>query len=78
MTERRRQVFDAICAFVGEKNYAPTIREIGDRVGLTSSSTVTAHVRALRDKGFISWDPGKPRTIRVLKPAAHAAESTGQ
>jgi repressor LexA len=69
VTPRQRSVYNAISGFISEKRYAPTVREIGALVGLTSSATVVAHLRALQKKGFISWDPLRPRTIQIRRDA---------
>jgi len=50
---------------VRERGYPPSVREIGEAVGLSSSSTVHAHLAALQEKGFLRRDPTKPRAIEV-------------
>lgn len=63
-TERQRRILDVIRAFTVEHGYPPSVREIGERVGLSSSSTIHAHLKALEARGFISRDPTKPRALR--------------
>jgi repressor LexA len=63
-TERQRRILEVIRAFTGEHGYPPSVREIGERVGLSSSSTIHAHLKALERRGLISRDPTKPRALR--------------
>jgi repressor LexA len=65
LTERQRQVLEFIDAQVRERGYPPSVREIGEAVGLSSSSTVHAHLAALQQKGFLRRDPTKPRAVEV-------------
>jgi repressor LexA len=74
LTERQRQVLDFIDEEVRTRGYPPSVREIGDAVGLSSPSTVHAHLAALQDKGYLRRDPSKPRAIEVaLEPTTGAA-----
>ncbi|MBV8531487.1 MAG: transcriptional repressor LexA [Candidatus Eremiobacteraeota bacterium] len=63
-TERQRRILEVIRNFTAEHGYPPSVREIGERVGLSSSSTIHAHLKALERRGFISRDPTKPRALR--------------
>ncbi|MBV8655474.1 MAG: transcriptional repressor LexA [Candidatus Eremiobacteraeota bacterium] len=63
-TERQRRILQAIGEFTSERGYPPSVREIGERVGLSSSSTIHAHLKALEKRGLISRDPTKPRALR--------------
>ncbi|MEX0665662.1 MAG: transcriptional repressor LexA [Acidimicrobiia bacterium] len=65
LTERQRQVLDFIDAEVRRRGYPPSVREIGEAVGLSSSSTVHAHLAALQDKGYLTRDPTKPRALEL-------------
>jgi len=65
LTDRQRQVLEFIDAEVRQRGYPPSVREIGEAVGLSSSSTVHAHLAALQDKGYLTRDPTKPRAIEV-------------
>ena len=65
LTERQRQVLEFIDAEVRRRGYPPSVREIGEAVGLSSSSTVHAHLAALQEKGYLRRDPTKPRAIEV-------------
>jgi len=71
LTARQRQVLEFIDAQVRARGYPPSVREIGEAVGLSSSSTVHAHLAALQEKGFLRRDPTKPRAIEVcFEPAS--------
>jgi repressor LexA len=74
LTDRQRQVLDFIDSEVRRRGYPPSVREIGEAVGLSSPSTVHAHLAALQDKGYLKRDPTKPRAIEVaLEPSTGAA-----
>lgn len=66
LTDRQRQVLEFIKAEIMRKGYPPTVRDIGEAVGLSSSSTVHSHLAALESKGLIRRDPTKPRALEVL------------
>lgn len=76
-TERQQRILEVIRAFTAERGYPPSVREIGERVGLSSSSTIHAHLKTLERRGFISRDPTKPRALRseVSPPAQHLPET---
>jgi repressor LexA len=63
-TERQRRILEVIREFTAERGYPPSVREIGERVGLSSSSTIHAHLKTLERHGLISRDPTKPRALR--------------
>lgn len=65
MTDRQRQVLEYIDLTVRTRGYPPSVREIGEAVGLSSPSTVHAHLGALQDKGYLKRDPSKPRAIEL-------------
>jgi repressor LexA len=74
LTARQRQVLEFIDAQAREQGYPPSVREIGEAVGLSSPSTVHAHLAALQDKGYLRRDPTKPRAIEVaLEPSTGTA-----
>lgn len=66
LTDRQRQILDFILAEINRKGYPPSVREIGQAVGLTSSSTVHSHLAALERKGYIRRDPTKPRALEIM------------
>src|SRR5271155_6024456 len=63
-TERQQRILQAINQLTHERGCPPSVREIGERVGLSSSSTIHAHLKALEKRGLISRDPTKPRALR--------------
>lgn len=65
LTARQRQVLVFISEYLAEKGYPPSVREIGEAVGLTSSSTVHLHLSTLQKKGYLRRDPTKPRAIEI-------------
>lgn len=69
LSSRQRQILDYIKDMVRAKGYPPSVREIGEAVGLSSSSTVHSHLEKLEQLGFIRRDPTKPRAIDVLDEA---------
>lgn len=66
LTARQRQILDFIRADIHRRGFPPSVREIGEAVGLSSSSTVHSHLAALESKGLIRRDPSKPRALEVL------------
>lgn len=68
LTPRQQMIFDFIKEEVRKKGYPPSVREIGEGIGLRSSSTVHAHLAKLEAKGYIRRDPTKPRAIEILLP----------
>ncbi|WPK11852.1 transcriptional repressor LexA [Lysinibacillus louembei] len=72
---------EAILAFIKEevksKGYPPSVREIGEAVGLASSSTVHGHLARLESKGLIRRDPTKPRAIEILDTSDNDIEQQG-
>lgn len=66
LSSRQMQILDIIKKEITLKGYPPSVREIGEAVGLTSSSTVHNHLNILEEKGYIRRDPTKPRAIEVL------------
>lgn len=65
LTVRQRQILDCIEATMRERGYPPSVREIGEAVGLTSPSTVHNHLATLQKRGYLHRDPSKPRAIEV-------------
>jgi repressor LexA len=70
LTKRQREIFDFIKRYSGEHGYPPTVRDIGKAIGLTSSSTVHAHLANLERLGLVRRDPTKPRALELLGDAA--------
>ena len=65
LSERQRQILACIEQAMRDRGYPPSVREIGEAVGLSSSSTVHAHLETLQRLGFLRRDPTKPRAIEV-------------
>ena len=66
LTKRQQEIFDFIKRYSAKQGYPPTVRDIGKAVGLTSSSTVHAHLANLEKLGLLRRDPSKPRAIELL------------
>jgi repressor LexA len=65
LSGKRRQILDVIAEHQRTRGYPPSVREIGEAVGLTSSSTVHAHLATLQREGYLRRDPTKPRALEV-------------
>ncbi|MDZ4654522.1 MAG: transcriptional repressor LexA [Coriobacteriia bacterium] len=66
LTRRQQEILDYIRSEIHRRGFPPSVREIGEAVGLSSSSTVHSHLAALEKKGFLRRDPSKPRALEVL------------
>jgi repressor LexA len=66
ISQRQQSILEFIKNEVKDKGYPPSVREIGEAVGLASSSTVHGHLERLEKKGMIRRDPTKPRAIEIL------------
>jgi SOS-response transcriptional repressor LexA len=67
LTKRQNEVLMAIVQYLEKHHYPPTMKEIGKMLNISSTSTIFAHLEKLRRAGYITWEFGKPRTLRVLK-----------
>ncbi|MBP3318805.1 MAG: transcriptional repressor LexA [Ruminiclostridium sp.] len=67
LTPKQQKIYDFIRDFSREYGYPPTVREIGEHLGLKSPSTVKFHLDNLRSAGLIQWDGGKTRSITLLE-----------
>jgi repressor LexA len=72
LTVRQRRVLEVIRNSVDRRGYPPSLREIGEAVGLTSPSSVAHQLSTLERKGFLRRDPNRPRAIEVVSPDAPA------
>lgn len=70
LTVRQRRVLEVIRNSIDRRGYPPSLREIGDSVGLTSPSSVAHQLAALERKGYLRRDPNRPRAIEVVSPAS--------
>ncbi len=68
LTPRQRKVLEVIREAVDRRGYPPSVREIGESVGLTSTSSVAHQLKTLESKGFLRRDPNRPRAVEVLLP----------
>ncbi|MFA9557990.1 transcriptional repressor LexA [Evansella sp. AB-rgal1] len=76
LSKRQQDILDFIKREVKDKGYPPSVREIGEAVGLASSSTVHGHLSRLEKKGLIRRDPTKPRAIEVRGvPSSNISET---
>lgn len=73
LTPMRRQILEFIVSCQRERSFPPTIREIGEHVGLSSSATVANHITVLKDAGYIEKNAQQPRTLTVRLDAANPA-----
>jgi repressor LexA len=75
LTTRQREIYEFITEYVDGHGYPPTVREIGEQVGLASPSTVHAHLANLERAGYLRRDPTKPRALELVgreRPAPEA------
>ena len=66
-TRQGRRILIAVNAYQADHGYAPTVREIGEMVNLYSPSTVHAHLKTLQERGYITWQPERARTIKATE-----------
>ncbi|MDP4676225.1 MAG: transcriptional repressor LexA [Actinomycetes bacterium] len=76
LTARQRAVLDVIRESIATRGYPPSVREIGEAVGLTSPSSVSHQLRTLSDRGFLRRDAHRPRALVVADPADTAPADT--
>jgi repressor LexA len=75
VTDRQRAILDYVRGFVDEHGYPPTVREIGEAVGLRSPSTVHAHLAQLERAGLLRRDPTKPRALELTDRSRESAQA---
>ena len=73
LNNRQQQILDYLRDHARVHAYPPTVREIGQAVGLSSSSTVQNHLNSLEARGYIKRDPAKSRTVEVVGAGEHTA-----
>ena len=66
ITEIERKILDFMVHYLRSNTYQPSIREIGERFGIKSTKTVSEHLQALADKGFLERDPSRSRGVKIL------------
>ncbi len=67
LSKRQQEVLDAIYYYKGQHSYSPSVRELGEILGLSSPATVHEHLSTLRKKGYITWKEKNYRTIEIVK-----------
>ncbi len=75
LTNKQQQIYDYIRAFQAEHGYPPSVREIGEAVGLSSPSTVHFHLKGLEEAGVITKAAGKTRAISMSAPVAEEMDA---
>jgi repressor LexA len=78
LSKRQQEIYDFVVRYAATHGYPPTVREIGEEVGLASPSTVHAHLANLERAGLLRRDPTKPRALEVVgreRPAAHPVDA---
>ena len=78
VTARQLAVYDFITEQLENRGVCVTVREIGEHFGIRSPNGVVCHLKALKRKGLIEWDPGRARTIRPARLCAGNASWVGQ
>lgn len=78
LTQRQQEILAYIKQYSATHGYPPTVRDIGKAVGLTSSSTVHAHLAKLEKAGLLRRDPTKPRAIELLDRATAAVRAAAR
>ena len=73
LTPRQQRVLAHIKDSLEQRGYPPSMREIGEAVGLTSSSSVAHQLKVLEEKGYLKRDPNRPRALQVFLPESAAA-----
>lgn len=69
LTTRQQQVLDVIAKYIDKHRRAPSIRDLGELLGIGSPNGVMAHLHALRKKGYITWQCGANRTLQLTRAA---------
>jgi repressor LexA len=75
LSQRQLHILEFIKQEIQKKGYPPAVREIGEAVGLLSTSTVHGHLQTLEDRGYIRRDPTKPRAIEILDGSSDMHDS---
>jgi repressor LexA len=83
VTKRQQQIYEYVLRYADKHGYPPTVREIGDAIGLASPSTVHAHLSSLEREGYVRRDPTKPRALELVgrerrSPPEAAARDLGK
>ena len=76
LTKRQKEIFEFVKRYSAKHGYPPTVRDIGKAIGLTSSSTVHAHLANLEKAGLLRRDPSKPRALELRDRAVEGVRDT--
>jgi repressor LexA len=77
LSERQREILEFLRNFTAHNGYPPSVREIGEAVGLSSSSTVHSHLNTLENRGFIKRDPSSARALTVIEQDEESLRAAG-
>src|SRR2546425_4197427 len=78
LTARQQDIWNFLVEYVEQHGYPPTVREIGEAVGLASRRTVHAHLANLERAGLLRRDPTKPRALELSRDHRHAERASEQ
>lgn len=78
LTDRQQQVLDFIAESTRDRGYPPTVREIGEHVGIRSTNGVSDHLEALEKKGYLKREPLISRGLRILPEPEPLAQGEGR
>ncbi|MCL5048343.1 MAG: transcriptional repressor LexA [Firmicutes bacterium] len=78
LTTKRKEILNFIAKEIQSRGYPPSVREIGDAVGLSSTSTVHSHLKVLQEDGYLFRDPTKPRAMGIKLEESEKAQSENQ
>lgn len=67
LTDKQKECLIIINLFIKHKGYSPTVREIAKELKNNSPATTFYHMKKLKEKGYITWEKGKNRTLKILK-----------
>ncbi|MCL2782390.1 MAG: transcriptional repressor LexA [Propionibacteriaceae bacterium] len=70
LTARQRRILDVITDAINDHGYPPSVREVGEAVGLASTSSVAHQLKVLEAKGYLTRDPNRPRALEVHRPSS--------
>ena len=66
ISAKEYRILEQLLIFIDKNGFSPTVRELGEILGYRSSSTVHHHLQSLQEKGIISYEPTKSRTLRIV------------
>lgn len=67
LTQSEKRLYNIIADYIEKKQHSPSIRELAELAGYRSSSTVHEKIKSLIQKGYIEMEPGRPRTLKIVK-----------